>query len=119
MVSSRKATPNILNLVILNKYYDRISIYSFRFIHPSQPESTSSLLVHLRPWRHTIHRHEENLARLDDPEEHLQVMEDVCKNLFLRNAKVDIFIVWVRTLVDDAVHVQIEVVKLWNLTKTN
>lgn len=46
-------------------------------------------------------------------------MEDVCKNLFLRNAKVDILIVWVRTLVDDAVHVQIEVVKLWNLTKTN
>lgn len=84
-------------------------------IYPSQPESASSLLVHLCPWRHTIHSHEEDLARLDDPEEHLQVMEDVCKNLFLRDAKVDILIVWVRTLVDDAIHVQIEIVKLWNL----
>lgn len=81
----------------------------------SLPESSTSLLVHLCPWCHAVHGHEEDLPWLDDPEEHLQVMEDVSKNLLLRDAKVDIFIVGVRALVDDAVHVQIEIVKLWNL----
>lgn len=81
----------------------------------SVPESSTSLLVHLCPWRHPVHSHEEDLPWLDDPEEHLQVMEDVSKYLFLRDAKVDILIIRVRALVDDAVHVQIEIVKLWNL----
>lgn len=44
-------------------------------------------------------------------------MEDVSKNLFLRNAKVDIFVVGVGTLMDDPVHVQIEIVKFWNLKR--
>ena len=44
-------------------------------------------------------------------------MEDVCKNLFLRDAKVDIFVVGVGTLVDNPIHVQIEIVKLWDLRR--
>lgn len=88
----------------------------FPFIlYPSLPESPASLLVHLCPWCHAIHRHEEDLARLDDPEEHLQVMEDVSKNLLLRNAKVDILVVRVGALMNNPVHVQIEIVKFWNL----
>ncbi len=90
----------------------------FPFIpHPSLPESPSSLLVHLCPRCHAIHRHEEDLARLDDPEEHLQVMEDVGENLFLRNAKVDILVVGVGTLMDNPIHVQIEIVKFGNLKR--
>lgn len=89
---------------------------TFPFIlYPSPPESPASLLVHLCPWCHAIHRHEEDLARLDDPEEHLQVMEDVSKNLLLRNAKVDILVVRVGALMNNPVHVQIEIVKFWNL----
>lgn len=42
-------------------------------------------------------------------------MEDVSKNLFLRNAKVDILVIRVGTLMDDPIHVQIEIVKFWNL----
>lgn len=44
-------------------------------------------------------------------------MEDVSKNLFLRDAKMDILIIGVGALVDDAIHVQIEIVKFWNLRR--
>lgn len=44
-------------------------------------------------------------------------MEDVGKNLLLGNAKVDILIVRVGTLVDNPIHIQIEIVKLWNLRR--
>lgn len=81
------------------------------------PKSSSSLLVHLCPRRHAVHRHEEDLARLDDPEENLQVMEDIGKDFLLGNAEVDILVVRVGTLVDDPVHVQIEIVKFWNLNR--
>lgn len=81
----------------------------------SLPESASSLLVHLGPGCHTIHCHEEDLARLDDSEEHLQVMENVSENLFLRDAEVNVLIIWVGALVDDAIHIQVEIVELWNL----
>lgn len=46
-------------------------------------------------------------------------MEDVSKNLFLRNTEVDILVIWMRTLMDDAIHVQIEIVKFWNLKREN
>lgn len=88
----------------------------FPFIlYPSLPEASSSLLVHFCSWCHTIHGHKEDLARLDDPEEHLQVMKDVCKNLFFRNAKVDILIIRVGALMDNSIHVKVEIVEFWNL----
>lgn len=83
----------------------------------SLPKSASSLLVHLCPWRHAVHSHEENLARLDDPEEHLQVVEDVSEDLFLGDAEVDVLIVGVGTLVNDPIHVQVEIVEFWNLKR--
>lgn len=79
------------------------------------PEPPSSLLVHFCSRRHAIHRHEEDLAGLDDPEEHLKIMEDVCKNLLLRNAKVDIFVIRVGALMNNPIHVQIEIVEFRNL----
>lgn len=42
-------------------------------------------------------------------------MEDVCKNLFLRDAKVDVLVIGMGTLVDNPIHVQIQIVKLWDL----
>lgn len=79
------------------------------------PESSSSLLVHFCSWRHAIHRHEEDLAWLDDPEEHLQIVEDVCKNLLLRNSKVDILVIGMGALMNNSIHVKIEIVEFGNL----
>lgn len=79
------------------------------------PEPPSSLLVHFCSRRHAVHRHEENLARLDDPEEHLKIVEDVCKNLLLRNAKVDILVIRVGALMNNSIHVKIEIVEFGNL----
>lgn len=42
-------------------------------------------------------------------------MKDVCKNLFLRNAKVDILIIRVGALMDNSIHVKVEIVEFWNL----
>lgn len=42
-------------------------------------------------------------------------MEDVSENLLLGNAEVDILIIWMGALMDDPIHVQIQIVKLWNL----
>ena len=46
---------------------------------------------------------------------HLNIIEDVVENLVLRDAKRWVVIIGVGTDVDDAIHVQIEVIKLWNL----
>lgn len=101
-------------LYILEKMPLPIAKFPF-ILYPSLPEASSSLLVHFCSWCHTIHSHKEDFARLDDPEEHLQVMKDVCKNLFLRNAKVDILIIRVGALMDDSIHVKVEIVEFWNL----
>lgn len=79
---------------------------------PGAPEATAALLVHLGPRCHTVDGHEEHLAWLDHAEQHLNVVEDVSKDLLLRYAEMGIGIVRVRAHVDDAVHVQIQVVKL-------
>lgn len=72
-------------------------------------------MVHFCSWRNAVHRHEEHLARLNDPEEHLQIVEDVGKNLLLRNSEVDILVVGVGALMDDSIHVEIEIVEFRNL----
>lgn len=76
-------------------------------------------MVHFCSRRHAVHRHEKDLAGLDDPEEHLQIVEDVCKNLLLRNSKVDILVIGVGALMNDSIHVQIEIVEFGNLWKNN
>lgn len=42
-------------------------------------------------------------------------MENVGKNLLLRDAEVDVLVVGVGALMNDAVHVQVEVIELGNL----
>ena len=46
---------------------------------------------------------------------HLNIIKDIVENLVLRDAKRWVVIIGVGADVDDAIHVQIEVIKLWNL----
>ena len=45
----------------------------------------------------------------------LKVVHDISEDFFFCNSKVRVVIFWVRTDMDDAIHVQVEIVKLWNL----
>ena len=42
-------------------------------------------------------------------------MENISNNLFLRDSEMDIVIIWVGAIMDDAIHIKIEVVKFWDL----
>ena len=55
------------------------------------------------------------LSWLHHPEEKLYVMKNVLEDLLLTDSEVRIVIVGVGADVDDAVHVEVEVVKLRNL----
>ena len=46
---------------------------------------------------------------------YLNIMKDVFEYLLVRDAEVWVIVVGVRTRVNDAVHIQVEVVKLWDL----
>ena len=49
----------------------------------SSPEPSAALLVHFSPGRDAVDGHEENLLGLDHPEQNLDVVEDVGKDLLL------------------------------------
>lgn len=42
-------------------------------------------------------------------------MEYINKDLFLGDSKVRVIVIWVRTLVNDAIHVKVQVVEIWDL----
>ena len=73
-------------------------------------ETASALLVHLGPGCDTIDSHKEGALRADDVEEMINVGENLSKDLLLSDAEERIDVVGMRAVVDDAVHVQIEVV---------
>ena len=83
----------------------------------SRPEASGALLVHLCPGGDAVHGEEEQPARAHHSNERLQIMEDAFKDFRLRDAVV-VVVIWMGTVVDDAVHVQVEVVKLGNLKIT-
>lgn len=85
--------------------------------HPCKPSAT--LLIHLRSRRHSIHRHEEQLLRFDRPEQSVDVVENVRENLLLGDAKLDVRVVRMRAIVNDSVHVQVQVIELGNLCAGN
>ncbi len=58
---------------------------------------------------------EDILSRLDHPEEDLDVVEDALEYLLLRDPEVGVVVVGVRADVDDAVHVEVQVVELGDL----
>lgn len=80
-----------------------------------KPEPSATLLVHFGPGCDSIHSHEEHLPGLDDAKEHFEVVEDVGKDLLLSDTEVYVLVVGVRALVDDPVHVQVQIIKLWDL----
>jgi len=82
-----------------------------------RPEATRTLLVHLSPGGDAVDCQEEQAPGAHHTHQRLQVVEDALENFCLRDAVVMV-IVRVRTVVDDAVHVQVQVVKLRDLTKS-
>lgn len=83
-----------------------------------RPEASGALLVHLCPGGDAVDSQEEQPARAHHANERLQVVEDAFENFCLRDAVV-VVVVRVRAVVDDAVHVQVEVVKLGHLEIIN
>ena len=57
--------------------------YSTAPKHQNTPESSPTLLVHLGPGGNTINGHEEHFPGFYDAKEHLQVVENIGKNLLL------------------------------------
>jgi len=57
------------------------------------PEPPRPLLVHLCPRGHPIHGHVEHFARFDDPEQHLNVVENVTEYLVFCDTKVRVAVV--------------------------
>ena len=55
------------------------------------------------------------LSGLHHSKQKLNIMENILENLLLTDSEVRIVIVGVGADVDDAVHVEVEVVKLWDL----
>ena len=73
-------------------------------------EPSAPLLVHLGPRRHAVYRHVEQLARPHDGEQAVDALEDGDHHLVLVPGRG--FVLGVRARVDDAVHVEIQIVKL-------
>mmetsp|Transcript_70792 Transcript_70792/g.163664 ORF Transcript_70792/g.163664 Transcript_70792/m.163664 type:complete len:265 (+) Transcript_70792:2467-3261(+) len=73
-------------------------------------KSTSSLLVHLCTRSHTVDGHVDHLLWPGDADEAIQVEENILVHVFLVLGGWPIF--WMAAGMDDAVHVQVEVVKL-------
>lgn len=69
----------------------------------------------MRTHRNTVNCHEEQLLRLDHVEEKFKIEKNVLENLLFCDPEVNIVIVGMRTVVDDAVHVQVEIVELGHL----
>ena len=76
-------------------------------------KSAGSLLIHLCSRRNSIDSHEKKLLGLNLSEQMLDVVEDSNKHLLLGHAKGCIVGVFMCTVVDDAIHVQVEAVELW------
>ena len=51
------------------------------------------------------------------PKTHLNVTEYIRENLLLCNSKVRICVIGMWTRVNDAIHVEVKIVKIWNLKK--
>jgi hypothetical protein len=73
-----------------------------------RPESARTLLVHLGPRSDAVDGHEEELLGLDLAEQVLDVVENSDKHFLLGEPERDVLArVFVGTVVDDAVHVEL------------
>lgn len=80
---------------------------------------SASLLVHLSPGSYTINSHEKQLLGLDYLEKNTDVMENILKNLLLRDTEMWIWIIRVRAIVDYTIHIQVHVIEVRNLKQIN
>ena len=71
-------------------------------------EPPSTLLVHLCTGRDAVDGHKHELLGLDDVEQLVEVHEDLFDHLFFR--QFDVWVVPVRAIMDDAIHIEVEVV---------
>jgi hypothetical protein len=69
------------------------------------------LLIHFGARRDAVDGDEEELLGLDLAKEKIDIGEYRGEYLFLRQAEVRIVIVWMRTVMDDAVEIEVEVVE--------
>ncbi|KAK4127640.1 hypothetical protein N657DRAFT_220882 [Parathielavia appendiculata] len=78
-------------------------------------KAAGALLVHLGTRRDTVDGHEKQLLGLDLAKEMFDVVEDGDEHLLLGETEVNIVRVLVRTVVNDAVHIQLRgsVSRLW------
>jgi hypothetical protein len=72
------------------------------------PEPPTPLLVHLGARGDAVDREEEQLLGFDDGKQVRDVVEDGEEDVVFRDAERGVIVVRVRTVVDDAVHVQVE-----------
>lgn len=79
------------------------------------PKTSPTLLIHFCSWSYSINCHEENLPWFNNAEQYLQIVKNIGKNLIFWDSEVDIVIIWMWTLMYNAIHVQVQVVKFWNL----
>lgn len=77
----------------------------FRF--PRRPEPPTPLLVHFRPRCDSVDREEEQFLWFDHGEQVRDVGEYGEKDLFFRDSERGVVVVWMRTVVDDSIHVEI------------
>lgn len=70
-----------------------------------RPEPPASLLVHFGARCHPVHRHEKQFLWVDHSEQHLDVVEYVLENFLLGYPEMGVVVIWMGTIVDDAVHV--------------
>ena len=78
-----------------------------RFGIQCSPEASRALLVHLRARRDAVDGHEEQLLWLDLAKEMLDVIEDGDEHLVFGHAKGRRIGVFVRTVMNDAIHVEL------------
>ena len=75
------------------------------------PESSTSLLIHFRPWRNTINGHVQYLPRPNHVKEPINVIKDVSEHFLLRFRCHLVF--WMEAWMNNAIHVQVQIVILY------
>ena len=88
---------------------------AFRRRFFSRAEAACPLLIHLGARCTPVNRHVKNLLGTNDVVQMFEVDKNCIKNLALRENNGRIEVLWMRRIVDNAIHIQIKVVKFWNL----
>lgn len=83
------------------------------------PKTPPALLVHFCSRSHTVNSHKEHFPRFNNSKQHLQVVKNVSKDFVIWNSEVNIIIIRMGTLMYNPIHIQVQVIKFWNLKRKN